>query len=181
MKLKKLGILFFPSLLGAVFLGGIPLGIATLHASAGAENVVQAILPGEEPTKTSQTNAPPLQGYWKLDVNVRGQTHSGSKANYEIMAYFNQIGSELSGQFVRTSGSACKETSISGTVQGGKVNWTAFYTGSCCGGARVKFEDVLRSPNIVEGKLSPVGDTPVGCTLWWADVVSTKQDYYHRR
>ncbi len=172
MTLKKLGILFFPSLLGAVFLG-----------AATAKNVLPAILPGEKPAKISQTNAPPLQGYWKLDINVRGETEPRIKsaANYQIIAYFNQIGSELSGQFVRTSGNACKDTSISGTVEGEKVNWTVFYTGSCCGGARMKFEGVLRSPNIVEGKLSPVGSTPAACTLWWADVVSSKQNYYYRQ
>ncbi|MCU0515499.1 MAG: hypothetical protein MUC60_01295 [Oscillatoria sp. Prado101] len=169
-RLRKVGILFFPSLLGAVFLSAI--------VSAGAVDVVRGMLPEEEPVEVSKANAPPVQGYWKLDINVRRLTNPavGGPANYEIMTYFNQIGSQLAGQFVETSGNACKDTSISGTVEAGKVNWTVLYTGSCCRGARMTFQGVRRSPNIVEGKLSPVGNTPPNCTLWWADVVMTKQN-----
>jgi hypothetical protein len=169
-RLRKVGILFFPSLLGAVFLSAI--------VSAGAVDVVRGMLPGEEPVEVSKANAPPVQGYWKLDINVRRLTNPavGGSPKYEIMTYFNQIGSQLAGQFVGTNSNACTDTSISGTVEAGKVNWTVLYTGSCCGGARMRFQGVRRSPNIVEGKLSPVGNTPRNCTLWWADVVMTKQN-----
>lgn len=164
--------LFFPSILGAILLSGV--------ASTGGENAVQAIPLAENPAVISQVNEPPLQGYWQIDINVTAQTTRGSKSNYEIIAYFDQTGSEFSGQFFRTNNNACRETEISGTIEGDKVEWTVFYTGSCCGGARMKFEGVMVSPDRIEGKLSPVGNTPPNCTLWWADVVITKANYYWR-
>lgn len=174
MQLRNLGIIFFPSLLTAIFLGTI--------VGAGAENVGEKVLPNQPNVQITQAGSPPLQGRWKLDIAVRGQTGSGSKSNYQIFADFNQTGSDLSGQFVKTNHNACKETSISGTVEGNKVNWTVLYTGWCCRGARMKFEGVLRSSDIVEGKLSPVvGSTPRNCFLWWADVVATKVNGYYRR
>jgi hypothetical protein len=165
MKLNKRVILLFPSLIGAIFLGA---------ASNGEENLVQAMLACEQPVMISQTNDREIQKYWKMDITVTAQTARGSAPNYEIMAYFEQTGSELSGQFVQTNNNACQDTAISGTVEGDNVEWTVFYTGDCCAGARMKFEGVMLSPNIIEGQLSPVGNTPPNCTLWWADVVLTR-------
>lgn len=174
MQLRNLGIAFFPSVLAAIFLGTI--------VDAGAENSREKVLFAKQTVQLAQAASPPLQGRWKLDIAVTGQTGSGSKSNYQIFADFNQTGSDLSGQFVKTNHNACKDTFISGTVEGNKVNWTVLYTGWCCRGATMKFEGVLRSPNIVEGKLSPLGSTPRNCFLWWADVVATKdKNLYHRR
>lgn len=172
MKFKARKTLFFASILGAIFLGRIP--------STGGVNPVQAMLPREEPNLISQVNELPLHGYWQIDINVTAQTTSGSKSNYEIIAYFEQTDSEFSGQFFRTNNNACKETAISGNIEVDHVEWTVFYTGSCCGGARMKFEGVMVSPDRIEGKLSPVGNTPPNCTLWWADVVLTRANYYWR-
>ncbi|MBW4681399.1 MAG: hypothetical protein KME19_14980 [Microcoleus vaginatus WJT46-NPBG5] len=174
MQLRNFGLIFFPSLLATLFLGTI--------FGAGAENAGEKVLSDQQTVQIAQAGAPPLQSRWKLDIAVRDQTGSGSKSNYQIFADFKQTGSDLSGQFVKTNPNACKETSISGTVEGNKVNWTVLYTGWCCRGATMKFEGVLRSPNIVEGKLSPLGSTPRNCTLWWADVVATKDNnLYYRR
>ncbi|MBD2547432.1 hypothetical protein [Planktothricoides raciborskii] len=172
MKFNPRKTLFFPSILGAILLSGV--------ASTGGENAVQAIPLAEKPAVISQVNEPPLQGYWQLDINVTAQTNNYSLSKYEIIAYLEQTDSEFSGQFFRTNNNACQETAISGTIEGDKVEWTVFYTGSCCGGASMKFEVVMVSPDRIEGKLSPVGNTPPNCSLWWADVVITRANYYWR-
>ncbi len=170
MRLKPPKMRFFSSLLGAVIL-------ATTSVSTGTENMAQG-MPLPEPAATiSQVNEPPLQGYWKIDITVTKETNRGSDPNYEMLAYFYQVGSEFSGQFLETSGNACKEVSITGSIDGERVNWTVFYTGSCCQGAKMRFEGVMVSPTVMKGKLSPVGSTPSNCTLWWADVTLTKQNY----
>jgi len=169
MKFNPRKTLFFPSILGAILLSGL--------ASTGGENAVQAIPLAENPAVISQVNEPPLQGYWQLDINVTAQTNNYSLSKYEIIAYLEQTDSEFSGQFFRTNNNACQETAISGTIEGDKVEWTVFYTGSCCGGASMKFEGVMVSPDRIEGKLSPVGNTPPNFSPWWAGVVINRGKY----
>ncbi|WP_254567366.1 hypothetical protein [Oscillatoria sp. HE19RPO] len=167
--LKSIGVF---SSLGFLFVAGI--------LSADARDVGLKPLPPQQPIQISQNNVGPLTGQWRLAIEVTAHTDLSvsTQPNYWMVTSLEQSGIELSGRILNANQNACPDAEILGTVEGNQVNWTMYYTGSCCQGGMMKFEGVMVSPTRIEGTLVPAGSSPPNCTLWSGNVVATQGHYY---
>ncbi len=148
--------------------------------SADARDLGIKPLPKQQSIQISQNNLGPVSGQWRLAIEVTAHTNSNvsTQRNYWMLTSLEQRGIELSGRILDTNSNACQDAEIFGTVEGNQVNWTMYYTGSCCQGGMMKFEGVMVSPTRIEGTLVPAGSSPPNCTLWSANVVASYGHYY---
>lgn len=140
------------------------------------------VAPTEIPT---ENNTPVLSGDltgdWDMIVNVNRGLNADStivQADdvYNIAIVLSQNGGNLDGEFLEASSNACDEATISGAVQGNQVNWTIYYTGSCCNESEMRFEGEIRNNRtVITGELIPVGVPSSNCRLWWADLEAVKR------
>lgn len=167
--LKSLGIF---SSLGFLFVAGI--------MSADARDLGMKPLPKQQSVQISQNNLGPVSGQWRLAIEVTAHTRldGSTQRDYWILTSLQQSGIELSGRILDANSNACEDAEILGTVEGNRVNWTMYYTGSCCAGGMMRFEGEMVSPGRIEGTLVPAGSSPQDCALWSANVVATQGHYY---
>ncbi len=149
--LKSLGVFFS---LGFLFVVGI--------MSADARDLEMKPLPPQESVQISQNNLGPVTGQWRLAIEVTAHTNLSvsTQPNYSMVTSLQQNGIELSGRILNVDQGACPDAEILGTVEGNRVTWTMYYTGSCCQGGMMKFEGVMVSPERIEGTLVPAGSSP---------------------
>ncbi|MCT7982926.1 hypothetical protein NG796_06435 [Laspinema sp. A4] len=167
--LKSLGVFFS---LGFLFFAGI--------MSADARDLEIKPLPAQQSIQISQNNVDPVSGQWRLAIEVTAHTDLSvsTQPNYSMVTSLQQNGIELSGRILNVDQNACSDAEILGTVEGNRVTWTMYYTGSCCQGGMMRFEGVMVSPERIEGTLVPAGSSPPDCTLWSANVVAIQGHYY---
>lgn len=167
--LKSLGIF---SSLGFLLVAG--------SMSADARDLGMKPLPKQQSVQISQNNLGPVSGQWRLAIEVSAHTRPevSTQPNYSMVTSLQQNGIELSGRILNANQNACPDAEILGTVEGNRVTWTMYYTGSCCAGGMMRFEGEMVSPTRIEGTLVPAGSSPPDCTLWSANVVATQGHYY---
>ncbi|MBO0347799.1 hypothetical protein J0895_01475 [Phormidium pseudopriestleyi FRX01] len=166
---KSIGVF---SSLGFLFVAGI--------MSANARDLGIKPLPKQQSVQISQNNLGPVSGQWTLAIEVTAHTdlNVSTEPNYWMLTSLEQSGIELSGRILNVNQNACSDAEILGKVEGNRVSWIMYYTGSCCKDGMMKFEGVMVSPTTIEGTLVPVGSSPQNCTLWSANVVATQGHYY---
>ncbi|AFY80839.1 hypothetical protein [Oscillatoria acuminata] len=167
--LKSLGVF---SSLGFLFVVSI--------MSADARDLGMKPLPPQQSVQISQNNLGPVSGQWRLAIEVTAHTNPevSTQPNYSMVTSLQQNGIELSGRILNAEQNACSDAEILGMVEGNRVTWTMYYTGSCCSGGMMRFEGVMVSPERIEGTLVPAGSSLPNCTLWSANVVATLGHYY---
>jgi hypothetical protein len=167
--LKSLGVF---SSLGFLFVVGI--------MSADARDLGMKPLLPQQSVQISQNNLGPVSGQWRLAIEVTAHTNPevSTQPNYWMVTSLQQNGIELSGRILNADPDACSDAEILGTVEGNRVTWTMYYTGSCCAGGMIRFEGVMVSPERIEGTLVPAGSSPPNCTLWSGNVVAIHGHYY---
>lgn len=133
----------------------------------------------DTPASTSSYNAPSVDGFWEVDINVVNDTSEGDRLrrpSINWLTFFQQEGDEFVGHIEDASRSVCKgkeETRISGSVQGKTVNWEVSYPGKCCRDAVMKFTgEFVASTSAIVGRLEPdrLSSSEEICTLLWAEV-----------
>ena len=148
--------------------------------SADARDLGMKPLLKQQSVQISQNNLGPVTGQWRLAIEVTAHTDLSvsTQPNYSMVTSLQQNGIELSGRILNANQGACSDAEILGTIEGNRVTWTMYYTGSCCQGGMMRFEGVMVSPNRIEGTLVPAGSSPPNCTLWSANVVAIQGHYY---
>jgi hypothetical protein len=164
---------------GVFFSLGFLLVVAGSMSADARDLGMKPLLP-QQSIQISQNNLGPMSGQWRLAIEVIAHTRPevSTQPNYWMVTSLQQNGIELSGRILNAEQKACSDAEILGTVEGNQVNWTMYYTGSCCQGGMMRFEGVMVSPERIEGTLVPAGSSPPNCTLWSANVVAIKGHYY---
>lgn len=162
------------SSLGFLFVAGI--------MSADARDLGMKSLLKQHSIQISQNNSGPVSGQWRLAIEVTAHTDLSvsTQPNYWMVTSLQQSGIELSGRILNVDQNACSDAEILGKVEGNRVTWTMYYTGTCCAGGMMKFEGVMVSPQRIEGTLVPAGSSPQNCTLWSGNVVANYGNYYYK-
>jgi len=133
------------------------------------------------PTPMATLPLPSLDGDWNLGVNVYRTRNSDASTsstndNYTIAIRLAQERELVTGHYLNTSGNACNNADINGEIQASEIFWTVHYTGSCCHDAKMTFHGTLDpTGTTITGVMEPDGLPPIGCYLWWADVMAFKR------
>lgn len=119
----------------------------------------------------------PAAANWDINLSPNSKmladgSVESSTTNVYIDADLYRSGSTLTGNYTFASGDlACSNASISGTIGDTTIQWVVTYSGSCCGGAQMRFSGTLHDDGRgFSGYIEPVVPPPTNCFLWYADV-----------
>jgi len=138
------------------------------------------LTPSETPTATPSP-IPTISNVWDFDIHVNQRIHSDgfirdANSYYQLVVQLNQDREILTGEYIGTSGNACGNARITGSILGSDVNWTVEYRGSCCRGEKMTFSGMMSTDgSIMTGSLEPVGIPANTCQLWFADLTAIKR------